>query len=150
MTQAKTKLQTYMRKQLVDLNNEARLRKKQLKKSGGAKIQEEGVDDAEKKGLSGLIEFLLSIDRDVPAEDFFSTHGEELFNIIFKLTFYNDEHYAITNNADLEVALKVTSHDDLSELVKQQALAEARVNIIVNNLLVKQILATRLATEEMR
>jgi hypothetical protein len=32
--QIKGKLMTYMRKQLVDLNNEAKLRKKQLKKKG--------------------------------------------------------------------------------------------------------------------
>jgi hypothetical protein len=80
------------------------LRKKQLKQKGAVKVEEIGVkvDDADKKGLSGLIDFLLAIDKDVPAEDFFSTHGEELFNIIFKLTFYNDEHFAIANSLDLE------------------------------------------------
>lgn len=46
--------------------------------------------------------------------------------------------------------MKVTSHDEILALVRQQSLAEARVNILVNNLLVKQILATGLASEEMR
>ena len=118
LTQVKSKLQGYMRKQLIDLNNEARQKKKQLKKSGGSKVEELGVDDAERKGLSGLIAFLISVDRDIP-DEFFTTHGEELFNVAFKLTFYNDEQFAIANSPDLDEALKVATHDAVLSLVGQ-------------------------------
>lgn len=42
------------------------------------------------------------------------------------------------------------AHADLLNLVNQQTLAESRVNLIVNNLLVKQVLATRDAVEDIR
>ena len=48
------------------------------------------MDDAEHKGLTKLIEVLLQIDKDIPYEDFFRSNGDELFNLFFKLTFYND------------------------------------------------------------
>jgi hypothetical protein len=46
--------------------------------------------------LPALIDFLLLIDKELPFEDFFAEHGMELFNIIFKLTFYQSE-YAVIN-----------------------------------------------------
>lgn len=96
LDQTKGKVLTYMRKQLLELNNQAKEKRKKLKEAK-TKVEEVGIDDIDKKFLRELIELLLSIDRELPANDFFSTHGEELFNILFKLTFYNDVKYSISN-----------------------------------------------------
>lgn len=39
----------------------------------------------------------MTLDRDLPSEDFFSKAGLEIFPTIFKLTFYFQE-YAVTNH----------------------------------------------------
>ena len=149
----KNKVAAYMRKQFIDLNMKARARKTQLKsekKSGGPKVEEidSPVNDVERKGLSELIDFLLSVDKDLPAADFYGSHAEELFNILFKLTWYNDDQFAIANDTDL--SMRILPHEELRSKVEAQPLAEARVNLIVNNLLTKQIVATKEANEDMR
>ena len=56
--------------------------------------------------------------------------------------------YSISNTEDIDMV--PLAHADLLNLVNQQTLAESRVNLIVNNLLVKQVLATRDAVEDIR
>jgi len=48
-------------------------------------------------------------------DNFFSTHGDELFGILFKLTFYNDDKYFLCNSEDLSLA--PMPHADLAALV---------------------------------
>lgn len=121
MDTIKNKVAAYMRKQFMDLNSLARARKSQIKhekKNGGPKVEEidAQANDVEHKCLGGLIDFLLSVDRDLPASDFFATHGEELFGIIFKLTWYNDETFAIANDPDL--TMNVIPHEELKAKVE--------------------------------
>ena len=55
------------------------------------------VDAKESAAMNNLIEALKLFDRELPYSDFFKTHGDDLFTIVFRLTFYNDHELSVTN-----------------------------------------------------
>ena len=75
----KSKLEFFINKQIVKLNKES-------------------FKDASK--LQDLLDLLIILDKDLPYEDFFSKHGLEWFNVIFKLTFYSNKNAVINSKAE--------------------------------------------------
>ena len=71
----RNKLEGFTNQHLIKLNKQA------LKKS---------------KKLPKLLDFLLSIDKLLPAEDFFKKAGLDLFPTLFKLTFYGFD-FSVSN-----------------------------------------------------
>ena len=49
--------------------------------------------------LNDLLELLIIIDTHLPYEDFFRHAGLDIFPIVFKLTFYNND-YSIVNSEE--------------------------------------------------
>ena len=47
-----------------------------------------------KESLPKLVQLLMEVQRDLPHAEFFTAHGQDLFNIFFKVTYYdkNIEH----------------------------------------------------------
>lgn len=74
MKEMRVKLENFMTKHLVKLNKEA------------AK---------DKARQSKLLEFLLTIDENIPESDFFKNAGLDLFPTFFKLTFYNKDNSVV-------------------------------------------------------
>lgn len=65
----------------------------------------------------------MTLDRDLPWEDFFSEHGAELFIMFFKLTFYDiDILYSVYNKDPLDKnehakEADIADHDNLCWLI---------------------------------
>jgi len=72
LNEIRNKLETFINKQLVKVNKAAT--KDQAK-------------------LGDLLDLLIIIDTHLPFEDFFNHAGLDIFPIVFKLTFYNNDHY---------------------------------------------------------
>ena len=69
------KVEEYIRKGIVDL-----------------------TDSKKKESIPQLLEFLMLVDRDLPAEVFFKGYGQELFAIFFKVTYYDlQTEYSVNN-----------------------------------------------------
>lgn len=74
-----------------------------------------------------------------------SEHGEkallleadELFNVVFKITYYDDPDTAICNAPldALVVDQKPQAHADLLVSLEDQAMEKSKINIVVNNIL---------------
>ena len=73
----KVKIENFIKKHLISLN----------------KKQQKDKD----LNLPDLLNFIVLLDKELPFEDFFSHHGLELFNVIFKLTFYSHD-FAVVNS----------------------------------------------------
>ena len=48
--------------------------------------------------MKPLLDLLVVFDKHVTPIGLFRTHGDDLFPLIFKLTFYNDKRFSVTNH----------------------------------------------------
>jgi hypothetical protein len=83
------------------------------------------------------------IDEELPYTEFFSDSGIDLFTIFFKLTFYEeDTDYSVLNNT--EQSLEIENHSSLSWAITGKVRKlESQINYVINNLLLKQLEATK-------
>ena len=77
LNEIRNKLETFINKQLVKVNKAA-------------------TKDPVK--LSDLLDLLIIIDTHLPFEDFFKHAGLDIFPIVFKLTFYNNDHSVVNSD----------------------------------------------------
>ena len=71
-----------------------------------------------------------------------------MFPVLFKLTFFHDKQYSVANMPPER--LRVLEHEELLAAVEKVELQAAKVNIVVNNLLLQQFFAMDEADEEVR
>ena len=72
--------------------------------------------------------------------------GEDLFPVVFKLCFYNDLKYCISNMPLDEI--RVLNEEELTELLESTELPIEKVNILVNNILLKHVMAMKDVEDE--
>ena len=72
--------------------------------------------------------------------------GEDLFPVVFKLCFYNDLKYCISNMPIDEI--RVLNEEELTELLESTELPIEKVNILVNNILLKHVMAMKDVEDE--
>ncbi len=123
LKEIRNKLETFINKQLVKVNKAAT--KDQAK-------------------LSDLLELLIIIDTHLPFEDFFKHAGLEIFPIVFKLTFYNNDHSVVNSDeSDSHYlhAVRIMNPQEIKEIIERQAKRpiEGKINLVVNNLLTKML-----------
>ena len=95
-----------------------------------------------------LLDLLVTFDKFATSIDFFSSAGDahDLFPLVFRLCFYNDKQYSVSNHP-LE-QIRVLEPDEIQEAIGKAELPIAKVNIVVNNLLTKQIMAMTKSSDE--
>ena len=106
-----------------------------------------GHDEATKKRLDQeriekLFDFLMTVDRDLPWEDFFGEHGIDLFVLFFKLTFYEKGiKYSVYNNNPIDkddtTEAEIAEHENLCWLITNVQKLESQVNYVLNNIIHK-------------
>ena len=72
--------------------------------------------------------------------------GEDLFPVVFKLCFYNDLKHCISNMPLDEI--RVLNEEELTELLESTELPIEKVNILVNNILLKHVMAMKDVEDE--
>jgi hypothetical protein len=99
LKEIRNKLETFINKQLVKVNKAAT--KDQAK-------------------LSVLLELLIIIDTHLPFEDFFKHAGLDIFPIVFKLTFYNNDHSVVNSDeSDSQYlhAVRIMKPEEIREII---------------------------------
>lgn len=91
---------------------------------------------------------MIRFDKYATPLNIFRTHGDELFPVLFKLTFFNDKQYSVANMPPER--LRVLEHEELLAAVEKVEMQAAKVNIVVNNILLQQVFAMDEATEDVR
>ena len=102
------------------------IRKEIVKHSASTDSPEESL-----KRKEALFETLMIVDRELPWQEFYREHGNELFSLCFKLTFYGQDIMYSDKN-DHEV---IDDHDNLCWLITQIKLLESQINFVIENLL---------------
>ena len=114
----RNKLESYINKHLIKLNEKA------LKN---------------KAKLADLLSFLIILDDQIPSEDFFAKATLDVFPTIFKLTFYGEDH-SVTNFESMTLdSIRITDHPDLQIMIEKTKKLEGKCNLVVNNLLAKML-----------
>ena len=75
-----------------------------------------------------------------------TTHGEDLFPYIFKLTDYEDQEFSVTNDPiEMDASLPVPLHqmDILERKLPSLQMQMQKINMITNNILIRYIDAMR-------
>mmetsp|Transcript_11084 Transcript_11084/g.16865 ORF Transcript_11084/g.16865 Transcript_11084/m.16865 type:complete len:96 (+) Transcript_11084:267-554(+) len=92
--------------------------------------------------MEQFLEFLLLVDKELPWNEFYSEHGFELFTMLFKCTFYGRGiQYSVHNGKEDPNAFD--EHDSLGWIIGQFKMLESQINYVINNLLVKQMVAAK-------
>ena len=92
-----------------------------------------------KTRLRELLEKLVEIDRTLSenVDKDLLMEADELFNVIFKITYYDFPEHAVCNSplTELSSEQKPLQHDQLLEMLEGLDKAQAKINVAVNNLL---------------
>ena len=92
-----------------------------------------------KTRLRELLEKLVEIDRTLSenVDKDLLMEADELFNVIFKITYYDFPEHAVCNSPLTELTSEQTplQHDQLLEMLEGLDKAQAKINVAVNNLL---------------
>mmetsp|Transcript_92652 Transcript_92652/g.127699 ORF Transcript_92652/g.127699 Transcript_92652/m.127699 type:complete len:231 (+) Transcript_92652:167-859(+) len=132
---------------MIDTNKEAH---KDTNKANTEEAKIEEVDQELKKIQSEpsdeFFNFLLVVDKELDAEDFFDHHGDELFVTLFKLlSFGTNDLFTISNDDENLFSNSYQTHEDLLNSLKnldENVGMDSKCNYIINNLLDKQIACT--------
>ena len=98
-----------------------------------------------KAPLQELLDSLLVVDKSVSEnpDKGLLVEADELFNTIFKITYYDDQEFSISNqqvtgfsSTESQVIL---SHDQILAKIDSYVKTTVKINIVVNNLLLRQL-----------
>ena len=89
--------------------------------------------------MNPLINLLLQFDKYADQVDIFRRCSDELFPVVFKMTLFNDKKYSIANMPLDD--LKPWDHDELLERMEKEELLASKLNLVVNNLIMKHVYA---------
>ena len=90
-----------------------------------------------------MLELLLRIDKTLDAhqDKALLLEADELFNIVFKITYYDDPDTSVCNAplSDLTTDLTFQSHSTLLAALEDHAMEKAKINCVVNNILLHHL-----------